>query len=151
MYALLQAKTEATYERMLFELLKVEPELNPTSIMIDLEKAVMNALGDKFIACVSGCFFHLAQSIYRRIQSDGLATAYQLDRDLALKLKMLPCLSFVPEIDVIDCFNILMQEFPQSAMSVGKYFEDNYIGKVLANGSRRTPLFPIRVWNMHQR
>ena len=44
-----------------------------------------------------------------------------------------------------------MQEYPESAMTVTKYFEDNYIGKQLPNGSRRTPPFPIRVWNMHQR
>ncbi|KAI6656654.1 hypothetical protein LOD99_11261 [Oopsacas minuta] len=119
--------------------------------MVDFEKAAMNALENTFLACIYGCFFHLKQSIYRRIQANGLATAYQQDRDLALKLKMLPCLAFVPEIDVIDCFNILMHEYPQSGKTVAKYFEDNYIGKQLPNGSRRTPPFPIRVWNMHQR
>ena len=108
-YALLQAKTEETYERMLSELLKLESELNPTSIMVDFEKAAINALESNFLACVYGCFFHLTQSIYRRIQANGPATTYQHDRDFALKLRMLPCLAFVPEIDVIDCFNILMQ------------------------------------------
>ena len=64
---------------------------------------------------------------------------------------MLHCLAFVTEIDVIDCFNILMQEYPQSGMTVAKYFENNYIGEQLPNGSHRTPIFPIIVWNMHQR
>ena len=59
------------------------------------------------------------------MQANVLATTYQQDRDFALKMKMLPCLAFVPEIDVIDCFNILMQEFTQPAMTVAKYFEDN--------------------------
>ena len=67
-----------------------------------------------------------------------------------MKLKMLPCLAFVPEIDVTDCFNILMQEYPQSDDG-SKYFEDNYIGKRLPNGFRKKPPFPIRVRNMHQR
>ena len=89
-------------------------------------------------------FFHLSQNIYRRIQADGLSTAYQQNAALALKLKMLPCLAFVPEIDVIDCFSILMEEYPQSGMTVAKYFGDNYIGKQLPNASRRTPLFPIK-------
>ena len=66
-YALLQAKTEETYERMLSELLKLELELNPTSIMSDFEKAAINALESNFLACVYGCFFYLTQSIYRRI------------------------------------------------------------------------------------
>ncbi|KAI6646039.1 hypothetical protein LOD99_9569 [Oopsacas minuta] len=119
-YALFQAKTEETYERMLSKLLQLESELNPTPIMVDFDKAAINALENTFLACVYGCFFHLKQSIYRRIQANGLATAHQQDRDLALKLKMLPCLAFVPESDVIDCFNILMHEYPQSGKTVAK-------------------------------
>ena len=49
---------------------------------------------------------------------------------------MLPYLAFVPEIDVIDCFNILLGEYPHSALGVAKYFEDTYIGKdyqIIAN------------------
>ena len=64
---------------------------------------------------------------------------------------MLPSLAFVPEIDVIDCFNILMQDFPENAISVANYFENNYIGRKLPNGSRRAPLYPIRLWNMFTR
>ena len=64
---------------------------------------------------------------------------------------MLPSLAFVPEMDVIHSFNLLMQDFPESAMNIRKYFEDNYIGKRLPNGSRRIPMFPIRLWNMYSR
>ena len=69
--------TEVSYERKLSKLLQLEPELNPTSIMVNFDKAAMNALENKFIACVYGCFFYLSQNIFRRIQADGLATAYQ--------------------------------------------------------------------------
>ena len=64
---------------------------------------------------------------------------------------MLPYLAFVPKIDVIDSFNILLGEYPHSALSVAKYFEDTYIGKRLPDHSRRIPPFPIRMWNMHTR
>ena len=150
-YGLLRSKNELTYDRMFNKLVELEPELNPSSIMVDFEKAAINSLEKNFIACVSGCFFHLSQSIYRRIQASGLTTDYQQDRDFALKLKMLPCLAFVPEIDVIDCFNILIEEYPHSALSVAKYFEDTYIGKRLPDHSRRLPPYPIRMWNMHTR
>ena len=43
-------------------LLELEPTLNPTSIMIDFEKAAMDSLENNFNASTSGCFFHLAQS-----------------------------------------------------------------------------------------
>ena len=89
-YGLLQAKNELTYDRMNPKLLELEPELDPTSIMIDFEKAAMNSLENNFNASISGCFFHLAQSVYRKIQDEGLTTNYQMDKEFALKLKMLP-------------------------------------------------------------
>ena len=36
---------------------KFEPELNPTNIMIDFEKAAMNSFENNFPAVISGCFF----------------------------------------------------------------------------------------------
>ena len=119
--------------------------------MTDFKKAAINVFEDKFVAVISGCFFHLSQNVYRKIQSEGLTTIYQEDREFFLKLKMLPSLAFVPEQDVVDCFNILMADFPESALGVATYFEDNYIGKILPNNSRRIPPFPIRIWNMYER
>ena len=57
-YALLQTKTEETYEIMLSELLKLESELKPTSITVDFEKTAMNVFENNFLVCVYGCFFH---------------------------------------------------------------------------------------------
>ena len=93
-------------------------------------------------------FFHLSQNIYRKIQSEGLTSQYQTDREFVLKL---PSLAFVPEEDVPDCFAILMTDFPESALNVAKYFEETYIGKRLPDQSRRVPPFPTRIWNMYQR
>ena len=91
--------------------------------MVGFEKAAMNAMESNFLTCVYGCFFYLKQNICRKIQ----ATTYQQDRDFALKLKILLCLEFVNEKDDIDCFNILMQEYPVCDDG-NKIFED-YIGK----------------------
>ena len=65
-------------------------------------------------------------------------------------MEMLVSLAFVPEHDVIDCFTIL-NEFPESAKEIAEYYEVDYIGKRLADQSRRVPAFPIRIWNMHTR
>ena len=59
---------------------------------------------------------------------------------------MLPILAFVPEQDVVDCFNNILQDFPASALNVAKYFEDTYIEKLLPDQSK----FPIRIWNMYE-
>ena len=107
-YALLNSKSESTYDRIFLKLLEIEPVLNPSSIMVDFEKASMNSLETHFIASISGCFFHLAQNIYRKIQSEGLSSQYNQDMEYGIKLKMLASLAFVPEHDVIDSFTILM-------------------------------------------
>ena len=44
-----------------------------------------------------------------------------------------------------------MGDFPESAADIAEYFETNYIGKRLPDQSRRTPPFPIRIWNMYIR
>ena len=119
--------------------------------MIDFEKAAMNSFENNFPAVISGSFFHLSQNIYRKIQTEGLTSQYQTDREFVLKLKMLPSLAFVPEEHVPDCFTILMTDFPGSALNVAKYFEETYIGKRLPDQSRRVPQPPTRIWNMYQR
>ena len=150
-YALLPDKTTSTYNRLLSKLFEIQPALDPSRIMTDFEKAAINVFEEKFLAVISGCFFHLSQNVYRKIQSEGLTAIYQEDREFLIKLKMLPSLAFVPEEDVVDCYNILMTDFPESALNVAVYFEETYIGKRLPDNSRRIPPFPIRIWNIFER
>ena len=119
--------------------------------MTDFEKAAINALENNVILVINGCFFHLSQNVYPKVQVEGLSKNHQEDADFALQIKMLPSLAFVPEMEVVDCFNLLMQDFPENAFNLAKYFEDNYIGKKLPNGTRRIPLFPIRLLNVFAR
>ena len=89
------------------------------------------------------CFLNLSQNIYRNIQSEGLTGQYQSDIEFGLSLKMLPSLAFVPEQDFVDCFNIIMQDFPASTLNVATYFEDTSIGKRLPDQSKRVPKFRL--------
>ena len=97
--------------------------------MLDFERAAINAFEEAFVAVVSGRFFHFSQNVYRKIQSLGLTSRYIEDPGFALNIKMLPSLAFVPKNDVCDCFDILMQDFPQAAIYVAEYFETNYLGR----------------------
>ncbi|CAF3405853.1 unnamed protein product, partial [Rotaria sp. Silwood2] len=45
--------------------------------------------------------------------------------------------------------NVLSNSFAQ--VSLSDYFEDNYIVRFRANGSRTRPLFTIEYWNAHER
>ena len=129
-YALLTNKSELTYATLFTKLLDIRPELNPFFIMADFEKAAINALESKFLIVVTGCFFHLSQNIYRKIQSAGFTNLYIENADFALHMKMLPSLAFVPESQVIRYFDLLMQEFPTSAIKIVEYLEATYIGRL---------------------
>ncbi|KAG8176080.1 hypothetical protein JTE90_025538 [Oedothorax gibbosus] len=83
-YALLPSKTEAVYSQLLAALKVLNPNLNPETILIDFEKAAMNAFKANFEnTSIRGCFFHLSQAIWRKIQQLGLQARYASDGDFA--------------------------------------------------------------------
>ena len=151
-YALLPNRTQAMYEALLQVLKDNNADLNPATIMTDFEEGAINAFRSKLpgIEC-TGCFFHLCQNIFRRIQEDGLQVRYSQDPQFALVLRMLPALAFAPVGDVIDYFEALEEIFPEEAEEVVSYFEKNYVGGLRPNGQRRTPRFPIALWNVNER
>lgn len=150
-YALLQNKTQDTYTKLFNILTTLNANLKPTSVMIDFEMAVINSLEIVFPESeVKGCFFHLSQNIYRKIQENGLQQRYQEDSNFALKLRMIPALAFVPTDDVVGAFEQLSEILPPESRAVADYFEDAYIGRPQRRG-RRQPIFAIEMWNMHNR
>ena len=67
--ALLRRKDASTYERLFNEILKFEPQWMPESMMIDYEKACLNAYHSVFPDTqLSGCYFHLKQNLHRKLQ-----------------------------------------------------------------------------------
>lgn len=68
-FALLRKKSTDTYDRLIDEILKVAPNWSPIRVMMDFEQASINAFKRKFPSvALSGCYFHLRQSIHRKIQ-----------------------------------------------------------------------------------
>ena len=119
--------------------------------MVDFELAVIKSIEVNFPDSeINGCFFHLSQSVYRKIQECGFQRRYQEDSDFALKLRMLPALAFVPVEEVVDAFEILMDFLPLEISPVAEYFENTYVGRRQRRG-RREPIFNIHIWNMYQR
>lgn len=151
-FALLPNKRQAMYESMLNELKNITANLNPTSIITDFELASIQASQTVFPNSQhSGCFFHLSQNIFRKIQQNGLQNRYETDADFAHRCKMIPALAFVPPQDVPDAFEDICDNSPIELRPVLDYFEDNYIGRPDRRGNRRNPLFPIELWNMYHR
>src|SRR5688572_17336502 len=68
-FVLLPNKTQATYSRLFEEIKVLQPQVRPATITMDFEKAAINAGNQCFTkAEIHGCFFHLSQNIFRRIQ-----------------------------------------------------------------------------------
>ena len=108
-------KQQATYVTLLRELCRLDPELSPRSITIDSEKASRNGLQEIFPdATIQGCFYHLSEAIYRKIQSIALQQEYQTNVDLSLKIRMLAALAFVPVEDIVASFEHLADSMPEA-------------------------------------
>lgn len=161
-YVLTCKKDMPTYETILSVLKETEPRLNPQYIMVDFERATMNAIRLVFPdAKISGCFFHFCQCIYRHVQKYGLQSIYANDADFAQHIRCLAALAFVPVKDVVRHYNSIKQ-FPffqqklkgKTATDLGvqkllDYMETTYIGQkgklVLVPG-----LFPLQLWNVYE-
>jgi len=92
-------------------LLQLIPNANPERIMIDFEKAAVKTFSTKFPAAqITGCYFHLCQSLLRKINRVGLKQAYTTTPEFALALKMVPATTFLPVEQVEDGFNLVMEE-----------------------------------------
>lgn len=147
-FCLLPDKKQKTYEKLL-EILCEKNSLNPTTIMTDYETALINAFTKQFPNTeMRGCFFHFSQCIYRKIQTSGLKRKYESDADLALKLKLLSALAYIPTKYVVTAFEQMIRsvEFPLETQPVVDYFEDTWIGRPVGE-KRRDPLFKHSHWN----
>ena len=100
-YCLMRKKTKNKYEELFAALKNLNATLDPQEINIDFEIAAIEALKSSFLnAKIKGCFFHFAQENWRKIESVGLAKAYQQDRDVRIILKSFVALALIREEDI---------------------------------------------------
>ena len=127
-YALLPNKSEKTYHNLTQALQQLITNANPERIMMDFEKAAVNAFSTTFPAAkFTGCYFHLCQSVLRKINKIGLKKAYTTTPELALALKMVPA-TFLPVEQVEDGFNLVMEEVGDILLRLKS--DDEVSGKV---------------------
>ena len=66
----------------------MRPSLRPACIMMDFEKASMRTFSDTFTETnITGCFFRLCKSIYRKVVVIGCKVKYQTDQEFNTKVK----------------------------------------------------------------
>jgi hypothetical protein len=109
-FALMPNKTQVSYNRVFSALKNLNPNLQSISIMTDFEQSTINAFKEAFHnALQRGCFFHLSQCLWRKIQQiEEMKNNYSTDADFALQVRHLAALAYVPEIDVVAAFENLL-------------------------------------------
>jgi len=147
-YAFLPNKKQATYVSVLSKLKESAPNMKPSTIMTDFEKAAINAYIEIFPSSYNqGCFFHLSQSIYRNlVENKEILERYKSEPEFARGCRMVAALAFVPVSDVSDAFiQLEKSDFVEKNPIIVNflyYFEITYIGKMIRN-TRKGALFPI--------
>ena len=150
-YVLLPNKTQVSYTTTLRQLQTIHPNLHPTSVLIDYELAIKNALEAVFPGVVvSGCFFHFSQNIWRRVQRHGLQDRYAQDAGFVTEVRMIAALAFVPGNDVDRVFALLSNNLDPALDVILDYVKENYIG-VIRRGRFRRPRFPYTMWGVYDR
>ncbi|XP_069118596.1 uncharacterized protein [Argopecten irradians] len=72
-------------------------QLNPNTVLLDLETAAQNAIRSVFpAATLKGCFFHFTQCIWRKAQQTGLQQLYADNDDIRRLLRQAAALPLVP-------------------------------------------------------
>jgi hypothetical protein len=159
-YSLMTSKSGEIYKCLFEELVDFAADndiiLQPSIILTDFELASIKASHQVFPNVENnGCFFHLCQSGWRKIQACGLATRYSDDEQFSLMLRHLFALAFLPPQEIPEAFDILKLEIPPEANEVVQWFEENYVhGKIRRrlrneNVVRSAPLFPPQLWSVY--
>ena len=95
LFVLLPNKTQATYRRMWEQVQLLCPLAHPAEILMDFEKAAMTSFEHTWpTSMVKGCFFHLTQSLWRKVQAVGLQSQYSHDEEFANRIRQIAALAF---------------------------------------------------------
>ena len=92
---------------MIQQVKNIVEDFAPVDIMCVFEIAFINSIRRELPnSSITGCFFHLSQSICRKIQGLGseVLLRYQEDVEFSLRCRMLPALVFVPATLVREVF-----------------------------------------------
>ena len=143
------SKSEILYRELLRRLTEMAEQenilLDPEVIIKDFELASIKAIRAEFPGTRNqGCLFHLCQSVYLKINENGLANRYGTDEEFSLLLRKLPALAFLPVNEIPNSFAEIRNQFPAEPNDILEWFDEYYV-----NGRMRL-LQPQRRWSVFE-
>lgn len=155
LYALLPNKRRQTYNLLFETIAQRWPNLKPSSISVDFEIAAFQAAQTAFQdAQMFGCLFHLTRNMKKKLTEEQLIGRYNNDPQFALQARMIVATAFVPIGDIdraLDTLNDPLTQLDTDLQPIVDWLEDNYVGRLNRNGTRRNPFFPNYMWNVFER
>ena len=150
-FILLQNKTQEQYIRVLNQLRNLNALLTPREVIVDFEKASINAFKAVFPSVsVKGCFFHFSQANWRKIQDLGLSSIYRDEETVRTTIKSFVSLALIPMMDMDIGFEKLLENLDERLEPFVHYFEDTWMGRVGRLGKKSKPLFEPALWNQFE-
>ena len=150
-------KTTLLYEAVLRKSNTMESQFQPTQVIADFEEAPAaaprNVYGDQLI--VSGCWFHYAQALIKRLRKLGLTDAYRNDEETQTIFRYLLSLP-LPFGDIAPGFqelkSLLTSQLATSATMTQllRYVERQWISKH-GSFSVRKRTGTLRIWRARER
>lgn len=146
-YCLTTTKNQIFYNNLL-NLLKIRAQernmpLEPQYINSDFELAFMSAASNVFPnSVIHGCNFHFGQAIWKRTVNIGLKVPYGNNQTVKYTISYLRALPFVPVNDVVETFEMIVEQanddnFGDELRDLLNYVNRVYIQGVTARGRRR--------------
>ena len=106
-------------------------------------------------ASITGCYFHLNQSVLRKVNELGMKIDYERDDAIRGSIRCLSALAHVPVDDVDEAFDHLAESMPEHEKmnELLSYFEHTYIRGRRQRGRGNNygaAIFPIPMWNQYE-
>ncbi len=169
-FAFLTGKTQLLYEEMLQAILNRCGELgfqpDPQVVITDFEQTVFNAVRHVLGEHVDwhGCFYHLTQSMWCKIQELGLTNVYRENDEIQHFCGMIDGLAFLPVDNIEEGLGHLRGRVPEALEPLLNYFDATYVSGTYRRIQRPPgpgddgnpaivvrhipPRFPPTLWNV---
>ena len=154
----MENRTKALYKRVFQKAKELIPNCTIRFITTDFEIAAIQALQDVFVqpaelsASIKCCYFHLQQSLFRKVQNIWAQSLYNSDSRFAINCRVLAALAFVPLEKVSEEFENAVRSVESDLEffdQLANYFQSTYIGS-LVGGRQLGAMFPPSLWNLYQ-